>query len=146
MYEVLLGVGVFDVEVDGDQGSVVVVLEDVFGADLPGTVGFAAISVPFQALGKFLELNRLSFRVLFAAFRERLFIVPNIFCRAGAVEEKEVGGDAGVRSEDAVRQADDGVEVKVLEQVFFNPGANAVAEEGAVGDNKASPSRLGVTP
>ena len=50
-----------------------------------------------------------------------------------AVEEQEVRRDARVRSEDAVGQPDDGVEIEVLEQFFLDAGADAVAEERAVG-------------
>ena len=115
MLEVLLGVGILDVEVDGDQGSVVVVLENISSADFPSVIILFSVLAPRKAGSKLLVLDGLGLRVLFAAFRERLFIVPNLVCQAGAVEEEEVGGDAGVRCEDAVGEADDGVEIKLLE-------------------------------
>ena len=38
-----------------------------------------------------------------------------------------------VRREDAVRQADDRVQIKILEQLFFDARADSVAEERSVG-------------
>ncbi len=61
----------------------------------------------------------------------------------GAVEEHEVRRDARVRSEDAVGEPDDGVKIEVFEQFFFDAGADAVAEEGAVGNDDGSPARFG---
>jgi hypothetical protein len=84
---------------------------------------------PGKAGGEFLELERLSFRVLLSAFGEGVLVVPDLFSGAGAVEEKEVGRDACVRGEDAVGEADDGVEIKVLEQILFDTGADAIAEQ-----------------
>jgi hypothetical protein len=51
----------------------------------------------------------------------------------GAVKEKEIRRDARIGSEDAVRQADDRVEIKILEQLFLDPRANPVAEQCAIG-------------
>ncbi len=52
-------------------------------------------------------------------------------------EEEEVGADAGVGIEDAVRQADDGVEVALGEEGFLDAGLDAFAEEGAVGQHES---------
>ena len=51
------------------------------------------------------------------------------------LEEEQVGADAGVGFEDAVGQADDGVQVALLQQVFLEAGLHAFAEEGAVGQD-----------
>ena len=50
-------------------------------------------------------------------------------------KNKQVGADAGVGLEDAVGQADDGVEVALLHQVFLEPRLDAFAEERAVGQD-----------
>ena len=47
----------------------------------------------------------------------------------------------GVGRKDAVGQADDGVEVELLEQLLLDAGADAVAEEGAVGDDDGGAGR-----
>ena len=86
-----------------------------------------------QAAGEFLELDRLRLGVVLSALRQRLLVVPDLLRRTGAVEEEQIGRDARVRREDAVGQADDGVQVEVLEQLFLDPRADAVAEERAVG-------------
>ena len=47
-------------------------------------------------------------------------------------EEEEVGLDAGVGIEDAIGQADDGVEVALPHEEFFDLGLDAFAKERAV--------------
>ena len=48
----------------------------------------------------------------------------------------------GVGREDAVRQADDGVQVELLEQLLLDPGADAIAEQRAVGNDDGGPAGL----
>ncbi len=48
-------------------------------------------------------------------------------------------GIAGVGGEDAVGQPDDGVQVEVFEQLFFDARGDAIAKERAVGDDDAAP-------
>ena len=146
MFEVLFGGRVFDVEVDGEEIPVVVVFEYVFSRNFPGSLVLFFALAPDKAAGKFLELNRLSFGVVLPPFGERLLVVPDLFGRAGTIEEEKVGGDAGVRREDAVGEADDGVEVELLEQFFLNARADAVAEECAVGNDDTGSARLRLTP
>ena len=50
-------------------------------------------------------------------------------------KNKQIGADAGVGFEDAVGQADDGVEVALLHQMFLEPRLDAFAEERAVGQD-----------
>ena len=78
---------------------------------------------PFDALSEFLELDGGGLGVVFPTFGQRLLVIPDLACRAGAVEEQDVRRDAGVRRKDAVGQADDGVEVEFLEQFFLDAGA-----------------------
>jgi hypothetical protein len=54
-------------------------------------------------------------------------------CRWAALgEEEQVGLDAGVGIEDAVGQANDGVQVAVGQQLFLDAGLDALAEQEAV--------------
>ena len=53
-------------------------------------------------------------------------------------EEEQVGANTGVGIEDAVGQADDGVQVALAEEGFLNTGLHAFAEEGAVGQHESS--------
>lgn len=52
-----------------------------------------------------------SLGVILAAFRQRLLVVPDVPRRSRAVEEQEVGRDAGIGREHAVGQAHDGMQV-----------------------------------
>ena len=131
MLEVSGGVGVFAVEVAA-------VGEQFGGRNFPGAVVFFAFIPPFEAAGEFFELDGLGLGVVLPAFGERLLVVPDFFGRMGSVEEHEIRRDAGVRSEDTVGKADDGMEIEVFEQFFFDAGADAVAEECAVGNDHSS--------
>ena len=113
------------------------------GRNFPGAVVFFALVPPFEAAGKFLELDRLGFSVILPAFRERLLVVPDFFGRMRSVEEQEVCRNARVWSEDAVGQADDCMEIEVFEQFLFDAGADAIAEECAVRDDDSGASTGG---
>ena len=54
---------------------------------------------PCLAGGHILDLHGHGLSVFFSAFGLRDFVIPNGFCRTGAVEEKEIGPDVGVGSE-----------------------------------------------
>ena len=126
MGDVLLGARVLAVEV-------AVVGEQFGGRHLPGAVVLLALAPPGQAGGELLELDRLGLGVVLPALGQGVLVVPDFLGRAGAVEEQQVRGDGGVGREDAVGQAHDGVEVELLEQLLLDAGADAVAEERAVG-------------
>ena len=83
---------------------------------------------PCNERREFLELDGGGFGVVLPAFRQRLLVIPDFACRAGAVEEQQVRRDAGVGRKHAVRQPDDGVQVEFLEQFFLDAGAHAIAE------------------
>ena len=135
MLEVGGGVGVLAVEVAA-------VGEQFGGGNFSGAFIFLAALPPNQAAGEFLELDRLGFGIVLSAFGQRLFVVPDFFRRMGAVEEHEIGWDAGVGCEDAVGQPDDGVEIEVFEQFLLDAGADAVAEERAVGNDDRGSARF----
>jgi hypothetical protein len=106
--EIDLAAWVLDVEIAA-------VLENIGGGDFPGSVVLFALIPPSDAVGELVELDRLGFGVVLPAFGKRLLIVSDLLCRAGTIEEHEIGRNTRVRREDAVGQADDGVEVEVLQ-------------------------------
>ena len=60
--------------------------------------------------------------------------------RLALFEEQQVGADGGVGTEHGVGQADDGVEVAFLHQMFLEPRLDAFAEQGAVGQHHGGAS------
>ena len=135
MLEIYFSARVLDIEVTA-------VLENVSSGNFPGAVVLFALIPPGDAVGKFFELNRLGLGVVLPAFGQWLLVIPDIFGRPGAVEEDEIGWNARVGREDAVGQADNGVEIKVLQQFFLDAGADAVAEEGPVGHDHTRSAAL----
>ena len=124
-------IGVFDVEVVAARG-------DVRDGHAPGEFVFLALLflarfAPPLLLGvEFLDADRLGFVVALDARRIGVLVIPDVFGRLAFGEEQQVGLDAGVGSEDAVGQADDGVQVALFEQLFLDAGLDAFAEERAV--------------
>src|ERR1041384_7175911 len=108
MLEIDFAARVLDVEIAA-------VLQNIGGGDLPGSVVLFALLPPGDAVGEFFELYRLSFGVVLPAFGQGLLVVPDVFRRAGTVEEHEIGGNAGVGCEDSVWQTDDRVKIEVLQ-------------------------------
>ena len=134
MFEIGGGAGVLAVEVAAGR-------EQLRGGDFPGPVVFLPFVPPFEAVGEFLELDGLGLGVVLPAFGQRLLVVPDLFGRAERSKNSEVRRDARVGSEDAVGQADDGVQVEVFEQFFLDAGADAIAEESAVGHDDSGRRR-----
>ena len=138
--DLLADVRVADVEV-------VVARDDVIDADFPGLLGLDAgfevvfLGAPPVDFGlKFLEAHRLGLVVAGDAFRVGVLVEPDFFggglLALGLLgEEENVCLDAGVGREDAVGQADDGVEVALSEERFFEAGLHAFAEEEAIGQD-----------
>ena len=90
---------------------------------------------PVDAGLQVLEADRLGHRVGLLALGDAVLVEPDVLGRRALLEEQQVGADGGVGFEDAVGQADDGVEVALLQQVFLEPRLDAFAEEGAVGQD-----------
>ena len=115
--------------VDGDAPSLL-----VFHA------GFEAIFLlaPPGALAlELFDADGFAFVVALGAGRIGVLVIPDVGGGRALGEEEEVGADAGVGIEDAVGQADDGVEVALGEEGFLDPGLGAFAEEGAVGQHES---------
>src|SRR5262245_37203269 len=115
MLEVRGGVWIFAVKVYCFQRSIGVAFQQILSCNLPGAVVFLSALPPREAAGKFLELDWLRFGVVFPAFGQGLFVIPDFFRGMRSVEEHEIGRDARVWSEDAVGEANDGVEIEVFE-------------------------------
>jgi len=62
--------------------------------------------------------------------------IPDFLRWCAFLEEEEVGGDGG-GVEDGLREADDGVEVAVGEELFLDAGFDAFAKEGAIGQGES---------
>ena len=135
MLEIHFAARVLDVEIAA-------VFQDVGGGHFPSSVVLFAFVPPGDAVCEFIKLNRLGLGVVLTTLGQCLLVVPDIFGGTGTVKEDEIGWNAGVRCEDAVRQADDGVEIKVLQQFFLDAGTDAIAEEGAVGDDHTRSAAL----
>ena len=137
----LCGVRVFDVEV-------VAACFDVVCGHFPGVVGcFAAFALraapPVDAGLQVFQPDGFGHGIGFLAFGDAVFVEPDFSGRLAFLEEQQVGADGGVGFEDGVGQADDGVEVALFQQVFFEAGLDAFAEQGAVGqDDRGAPARF----
>src|SRR3546814_20389734 len=89
-------------------------------------------------LSEFLDAQRLRLRVAFVTLRIRVLVEPDlggrIQCVAFSVlmaffEEQKVRLDSGIRIEDAVRQADDGVQVALRHPLLLDARLDAFAKE-----------------
>lgn len=127
------GVGVFEIEV-------VAAVLDLSGGDFPGDfVLLTALALltapPFDAGGEVLDADGFGHRVGFLVAGDAMLVEPDVLGRFAFFEEEEVGADAGVGFEDAVGEADDGVQVALSQKVLFQPRFDPFAEEGTVGED-----------
>jgi hypothetical protein len=88
---------------------------------------------PVGAVFKVLNPNRAGHGVSLLTCGHRVLVEPDILCRFAFFKEEQVGADRGLGAEDGVGQAHDGVQVALFEQVLFEAGLHAFAEEGAIG-------------
>ena len=94
----------------------------------------SAIHPPLSGVGQVFPQHWSGLGERFVAFGEVYSVVPGLLGCTGVVKEQEVGGDWGVGREHRARQADDGVEVELLEEPFLQCEFCAVvAEEEPVG-------------
>ena len=111
-------------------------VEAVFGDGL-------ALVPPFHGRSEVLKLHRFGLGEIFVALGHVEAVKPSFFGWAGAVEEEDVGGDGGVGRKDAVRHADDGVEVELSEKFFLDGDFGVIgAEEEAVGQDDGAAAVL----
>ncbi len=110
--------------------------------DLPGEFIFDAaletiglVAPPGFFGGEFLDADGLGLGIALVAGRIGMLVVPDFLGWRALGEEQQVGLDAGVGGEDAVGQADDGVQVALAEQLFLDPRFDAFAEQRAVGQD-----------
>ncbi len=97
---------------------------------------------PLDTVGEVFDLKGFRLRKVLSPFREWKLVEPDMLRSFAPIEEQQVCRNRGVGSEHAVGQSHDGVQVKVLEQLFLDASADAVAEECAIGDTiSASASR-----
>ncbi len=83
--------------------------KDLRGRYFPRALVLFAVVPPREAVRELLVLQRLRFAVVLAPLRQLLLVLPHVAGWTRAVEEEQVGWDAGVGREDAVRQAHDRV-------------------------------------
>ena len=118
---------------------------DVGRGDVPGAVGlFAAFALraapPVDAGLQVFQSDGFGHGIGFLVVGHEMFVEPDVPGRLAFLEEQEVGADGGIGFEHGVGQADDGVEVALLHQVFFESGFDAFAEQGAVGEDDCGAS------
>ena len=82
-----------------------------------------------------LDADGLGHRVGLLAIGNAVLVEPDLLGRLALLKEQKVGADAGIGLEDAVGQADDGVQVALLHQMFLEPRLHAFAEERAIGQH-----------
>ena len=80
-----------------------------FNGHFPGLFGFYPVFPPLFLWTKFLDINGLRPVITFYTIRIRVFIVPGFSSRRAFIKEEQVGFDAGIGIEHAVREADNGV-------------------------------------
>ncbi len=138
---VALRVRVLDVEV-------VAARLDLAGRHLPGPLGLLPAlarrpAPPVDAALQMLEADGPGHGIGLLALGHEMLVEPDIPGRLALLEEQQVGADGGVGPEDRVGQADDGVEVALLHQMFLEPGLYSLAEQRSVGQHhRGAPARL----
>ncbi len=120
-------------------------LFDLIEVDLPGLLGLCAggeairLTAPPCGDGvKLLDAQGLGFAVALHTGGVAVFVEPNGVGGFALGEEEQVGLDAGVGGEDAVRQADDGMQVALLHEQLLHLGLHAFAKEGAIRQDDGS--------
>ena len=117
--------GVLEVEV-------VVTGLDLLDGDFPGCFVFLPLVPPVDTWLQMLEADGFGHGVGFLPLGDAVLVEPDFLGWGSFLEKKQICADGGIGLEDAVRQADNGVEVALLQQVFLEPRLDAFAEEGAV--------------
>src|SRR5262249_8855810 len=103
-------------------------IEEFRGRHVPCLIAIFALAPPHDAVLELFELHRLGLGVVLSTLRQGLLVIPHVFRWPGTVEEEDVSRDIGIWREHTVWQADDSMEVELLEQFFLDPGANTITE------------------
>ena len=115
-------VGVLEVEV-------IVARFYFLDGDAPGLLVFHTIVPPLALRAEFIEGQRPGLVITFHPGRIGMLVIPDFLGRLALGEEEQVGLDAGIWGENAVRQADNGVEIALGEQSFFQSSFHALARQ-----------------
>ena len=125
------------------------VLLEGLEVDLPRMLrlgaGGEAVGLGAPPLGdgsELLHAQRLGLTVALHACWVEVLVEPDGVGGLAFGEEEEVGLDAGVGGEDAIGQADDGVELALLHEELLHLGLHAFAEEGAIRQDNSTASAL----
>ena len=120
---------------------------DRVDGDAPGLLVFHAgleavlfIAPPGALALELLDADRFAFVVALRAGRIGVLVIPDFLRGRALGEEEEVGADAGVGIEDAVRQPNDSMEVALGKEGFLNARLHAFSKEGAVGQHESGAS------
>src|SRR5215204_2740839 len=118
---------------------------DLLGRHFPRLRRFlAALALrpapPLDAALQVLEADRFGHRIGFLAFWHAVLVEPDVLGRLAFLEKQKVGTDRGVGLEHRIGQADDGVEVTLLHQMFLEPRLHAFAEQSAIRQHYGSAS------
>ena len=90
-------------------------------ADFRVCLDAGVFGAPPLALGlELLDADGFAFVVALGSGGIGVLVIPDLLGRAALGEEEEVGLDAGIGIENAIGQADDGVEVAVGEELFLD--------------------------
>src|SRR5262249_38158955 len=84
-----------------------------------------------------LDADGFALVIALSARRIWVLVIPHVGGWRALGKEKEVGADAGVGIEDAVGQADNGVEVALTEEGLLNSSLYTLPEESAVRQDEA---------
>src|SRR5258707_9873075 len=128
MFQIVSAIWVLHIEIDREQVLILIIFQNIVNTYPPRMFIFNTCAPPFNQRRKFLELHRACLGIVLHAFGERMLIEPDISCRLGTSEEKQISLDTRIRREDSVWQADNRMQVKVPQQLLLDARRNAVAD------------------
>ncbi len=97
---------------------------------------FATISAPpVDTALEMIQPDRFGHRIGFLTFGHAVLVEPDVRGGSALLEEQQIGADRGIGLKYRIGQADDGVEVALLHQMFLEPRLDALAEQRAIGQH-----------
>lgn len=106
----------------------------VLDLHFPGDFVFLAFVPPVDEAVEFLELDGFGLRIAFLAFGQAVFPIPDFPGGCAFFEKEQVGGDSGGK-EGGLREADDGVQVAVAEELFADAFFVPISSDAAIGQD-----------